>query len=316
MTTTIQEHVLVLGPQPDIYLNLLKATCKNLHLDWQIEDKDAFLAEYGDSIKAIATNGVLGASKEVIDRFPSLKIIASSSVGYDAIDVAYAKSKGIWVTTTPDVLNDCVADTGILLMMAVARKLVNADRFTRSGQWHDDFPLTNSLAHKTCGIVGMGKIGTEVARRAEALKMEIAYTNQQDKHIPQYRYVEDIVQLAEQSDFLVLTLPSIPSTYHIVNAEVLTHLGKNGYLINIARGAVVDEKALIAALQQHIIAGAGLDVYEKEPMTSSPLFELDNVTLTPHYASATVETRRAMAQLVCDNLIACFTEQKVLTNVY
>ncbi|MEB3753348.1 2-hydroxyacid dehydrogenase [Acinetobacter sp. MD2(2019)] len=312
----LAQEILMLGPQIDVYVEELERQFSKVHKFWQIEDKATFLKEHADKIQGLATSGGLGVKKELLEQLPQLEIIASSGVGYDSIDVAYAHSRNIIVTNTPNVLNDCVADTGMMLIYAVARQLVNADQYVRSGAWGKGaYPLTTSLKHKVCGIAGLGNIGLEVAARAQACGMKIAYTSRSDKKIEGYQYVENVEALAEQSDFLVLTLPSTPDTHHLINANVLSKLGEKGFLINIARGSVVDEKALIAALKNNDIAGAGLDVFEKEPCTESELFALKNVVLTPHYASGTRETRKAMGDLACANLYEYFTQHKAITPV-
>ncbi|MEB3767741.1 2-hydroxyacid dehydrogenase [Acinetobacter sp. MD2] len=312
----LAQEILMLGPQIDVYVQELERQFSKVHKFWQIEDQATFLKDHAEKIQGLATNGGLGVKKELIEQLPCLEIIASSGVGYDAIDVAYAHSRKIIVTNTPNVLNDCVADTGMMLIYAVARQLVKADHFVRSGAWGKGaYPLTTSLKNKVCGIVGLGNIGLEVAARAKACGMKIAYTSRSDKKLDGYQYVENIEALAEQSDFLVLTLPSTPDTHHLINANVLTKLGSQGFLINIARGSVVDEQALIVALQNHEIAGAGLDVFEKEPCIESALFQMNNVVLTPHYASGTRETRKAMGDLACANLYEYFTQHKAITPV-
>lgn len=316
MSAKIDAEILMLGPQIEMYVQELERNFTTVHKLWKMENPAEFLQQHGHKFTALATSGGIGAKQELIDALPNLKIIASSGVGYDAIAVDYAKSKNMIVTNTPDVLNDCVADTGMMLMYAVARQLVRADRFVREGQWAKGaFPLTSSLGNKVCGILGMGNIGEQVAKRAEACGMQIIYHNRKPKAGSNYTYVASVEELAEQSDFLVLALPSTAATKHIVTSDILQRLGKNGFLINIARGSVVDEEALIAALQQGQIAGAGLDVFAHEPCTDSPLFALDNVVLTPHYASGTHETRKAMGDLACANLVEYFTKSQVLTPV-
>ncbi|MFT4020316.1 MAG: 2-hydroxyacid dehydrogenase [Acinetobacter sp.] len=316
MVQKITHDILMIGPQIDVYINEIDAKFSNVHKLWQIEDQDRFFKEHGARIKGLATSGGLGVKREILEKLPNLEIIVSSGVGYDAIDVQYAHGRNIIVTNTPNVLNDCVADTGMLLIYAVARQLVTADYFVRTGQWGKGaYPLTTSLKNKICGIVGLGNIGIEVAKRAEAAGMKIAYNTRHDKNIEAYQYVDELGKLAEISDFLVLTLPSTPETQHIINHEILSKLGAKGFLINIARGSVVDEQALIEALNNKTIAGAGLDVFAKEPCTQSDLFAMPNVVLTPHYASGTYETRKAMGDLACANLYEYFVNGETLTPV-
>lgn len=311
----IEENIVVLGPQLDIYLTELNKVASNIQKYWEIKDKQEFLLKKADQIKAIATNGAIGASKEVMDLFPNLEIIVSSGVGVDAIDLNHAKSRNIQVTNTPDVLNDCVADTAMMLMLALGRRLVSADHFVRQQQWIREFPLTSSVSKKVCGIVGMGKIGLEIANRALAFKMDVKYTARSNKYIDQVEYVDDLIELAKRSDYLIVALPLTPETHHIIDINVLQALGKDGFIINIARGAVMNESDLIHCLENNSIAGAALDVFDKEPLAESPLFKLDNVILTPHYASGTYETRLAMAALACQNLKSYFDNQTVITPV-
>lgn len=316
MTQKVAHDILMLGPQISVYVEEMDRLFTNVHKLWQIEDKEAFFSEYGARIKAVATSGGAGAKQALLEKLPNLEIIVSSGVGYDSIDVDYAHSRNIIVTNTPEVLNACVADTGMMLMYAVARQLVQADHYVRSGQWSKGaYPLTTSLSNKVCGIVGLGGIGGEVAKRAQACGMKIAYNGRSDKNIDGYQFVESVAELAKISDFLVLALPSTPETQNLVNREILEQLGPNGFLINIARGSVVDEPALIDALKNHTIAGAGLDVFAKEPCVESELFALNNVVLTPHYASGTNETRKAMGDLACANLYEYLSKGTVITPV-
>lgn len=315
-TEMFSQPILILGPQQKPYIAAITERFSTVYKYWEIEDKDRFIAEQGDSIVGVATNAIAGIERDMITKLPNLQIIVSSGVGYNTIDVAFAHQKGIVVTNTPEVLNDCVADTGMMLIYAVARQLVPADRYVRAGKWAErPYPLTTSLKNKVCGIVGLGGIGSAIAQRASACGMRIAYTARHDKNIPNYQYVSDIGDLATISDFLVIAVPYTPETEHLVNAEILQKLGKNGYLINIARGAIVDEKALVAALQNGTIAGAGLDVFEHEPYPNEALLTLDNVVLTPHFASGTFETRKAMTDLAVANLVEYFTNGKVLTAI-
>ncbi len=275
------------------------------HRLWEAKDRAAFLAPLRDRVTAITTMGETGADAALMDALPKAKIIASNSVGVDAIDLAAAKARGIAVTNTPGVLTDCVADLGMALALAVARRVVEADRYVRSGQWPKGaLGFGTKLGGKTMGIVGMGRIGQALAQRAAAFGMTIAY-----------RYYEDLAALAKASDFLVLIIPGGAATRNLIDARILAALGSKGYLINIARGSVVDEAALVKALQDGIIAGAGLDVFADEPRAPEALFTMDNVVMQPHQASATHETRTAMGQLMIDNMKAHFAGKKLLTPV-
>jgi len=285
---------------------------------WEADDEAAFLAEQGAAIDILVTSGnaVMGAPAALIAALPNLKAICSNGVGYDSIDTEAARSRGIVVTNTPEVLNDCVADLGMALLLDVARRISEADRFTRAGHWSQGrFPLSSKIGGKVCGIVGLGNIGQAVARRAQAFDMQIHYYNPRSRPDVLYTRHESLVALAQQADFLVLTLPGGAATRHIINAEVLRALGPQGYLINIARGSVVDQQALLAALESGQIAGAGLDVFEQEPQVPDALRQRDNVVITPHIASSTRETMAAMADLVFENMLAFARGEPVLTRV-
>ncbi|MGK3142575.1 2-hydroxyacid dehydrogenase [Pantoea sp. C2G6] len=285
---------------------------------WEAEDEAAFLAENGAKIEILVTSGnaVMGASAALIAALPNLKAICSNGVGYDSIDMEAARARQIVVTNTPEVLNACVADLGMALLLDVARRLSEADRFTRAGHWQQGrFPLSSKIGGKVCGIVGLGSIGQAVARRAQAFDMAIHYYNPRSRPDVPYIRHDTLLSLAQQADFLVLTLPGGPATRQIINAEVLAALGPQGYLINIARGSVVDQQALIAALEGGIIAGAGLDVFEHEPQVPAALRQRDNVVITPHIASSTHETMAAMADLVFENMLAFAQGNAVLTRV-
>jgi lactate dehydrogenase-like 2-hydroxyacid dehydrogenase len=237
-------------------------------------------------------------------------------VGYDGVDVAAAKARGVKVTHTPDVLNDEVADTAIGLMLCAARQLPAADRYVRSGKWLEGpMPLARKMSGARLGIVGMGRIGKTIAGRALAFGMSIAYTARSAKADVPYRYEPDIVALARESDFLVVITPGGAGTRKLVNAEVLAALGNKGILVNVARGSVVDEAALVAALVSGTLGGAALDVFEDEPRVPQALIDLPHVVLAPHIGSATRETRQAMADLAMNNLRAHFAGKPVLTMV-
>lgn len=285
---------------------------------WEADDEAAFLAEQGADIDMLVTSGnaVMGAPAALIAALPNLKAICSNGVGYDSIDTEAARSRGIVVTNTPEVLNDCVADLGMALLLDVARRISEADRFTRAGHWSQGrFPLSSKIGGKVCGIVGLGNIGQAIARRAQAFNMQIHYYNPRSRPDVPYIRHKSLVALAQQADFLVLTLPGGAATRHIINAGVLQALGPQGYLINIARGSVVDQQALVEALETGQIAGAGLDVFEQEPQVPDALRQRDNVVITPHIASSTRETMAAMADLVFENMLAFARGEPVLTRV-
>ncbi len=287
-----------------------------LEARYRVHWKDKFDAVAG-IVRAAVTNGHSGPAPELIDRMPRLEIIASASVGYDGIPVEYARSKGIPVTNTPEVLNDDVADLAIGLMIMTARRLVASDRYVRAGRWpqEGEYPLAQRASGKRVGILGMGRIGRAIGRRAEAMNNTVAYHSRHPVTDVAWRHYPDLVELARDSDFLIVIIPSTPQTGKIVSKAVIEALGPTGILVNVARGAVVDEEALVEALQSGKLGGAGLDVFVNEPQVPQVLFGMDNVVLQPHVGSATVETRRAMSQLVLDNLDAHFAGRPLLTEI-
>jgi lactate dehydrogenase-like 2-hydroxyacid dehydrogenase len=284
------------------------------HKYWEAPDKKAFVQK-NKGARGLATFGPLSVDGAFMDQFPKLEIISNFGVGVDAINLADAKSRGIIVTNTPDVLNDCVADTALALVLMTLRKLPQSEGYLRAGQWlHKPYPLTTSAGGKTLGILGLGRIGEAIAKRALACGMKIRYHNRRKKDVP-YPYDPDPVTLAKNSDVLMVVTPGGAETSRLVNARILDALGPQGYLVNIARGSVVDEPALLRYLQEKRIAGAGLDVYADEPRVPPEFFKLDNAVLLPHVGSATVETRKAMGDLQVENLRRHFSGQPVLTRV-
>jgi len=287
-----------------------------VHAVGDIPDLDAFLIENGESITAVATDGHLGLSSEVMERLPNLKIISSYGVGYDAIDATAAASRGVVVTHTPDVLNAEVADTAIMLWLAVSRQLVVNDAYVRSGRWEAEgnAPLSRSVQNRTVGILGLGRIGQTIAERARMFDAEVLYHTRSQKEVP-YAYCADLVDMAQRSDVLICITPGGAGTRHLVDRDVLDALGPEGTLINVSRGSVVDEDALIKALQDGRLGAAGLDVFEDEPRVPAALLGMENVVLQPHVGSATVETRQAMGDLTCDNLSQYLKNGSTLTPV-
>ena len=270
------------------------------------EDAAAF-ARVAPNVRAICGSGESKVSAELIGQLPALEIISIMGVGYDGVDVAAAKARGVRVSHTPDVLNDDVADLALALMLNVARRIPQADQFVRQGHWPGGpMPLARKMSGARLGIVGMGRIGQAIAERARAFGMSIAYTARSAKPALPYAFHATPRALAAVSDFLVVITPGGAATRKLIDAEVLRALGPDGYLINVARGSVVDEAALITALQQGTIAGAGLDVFENEPQVPEALRALDNVVLVPHIGSATTQTRHAMAARAFANLQAHF----------
>jgi lactate dehydrogenase-like 2-hydroxyacid dehydrogenase len=267
-------------------------------------------------VRALVGGGESKIDGSYMALFPALEMISVCGVGYDGIDVAAAKKRGIMVTHTPEVLNDDVADLALGLLLSVARKIPAADRFTRNADWLDGpFQLTRKLTGAKLGVVGMGRIGQAIAKRAAAFDMVISYTTRNQRSDVPYKYVPNVLALAAEVDFMVVITPGGAATKNLINAEVLKALGPQSFLVNVARGSVVDQAALIEALQKKWIAGAGLDVYVDEPNVPADLRKLDNVVLTPHIASATVETRKAMSALALANLEAFMAGQPVLTPV-
>lgn len=273
------------------------------HKLFEIADTEAFLKQHGPQIRAIAGGNV---SRDLIERLPGLEIIANYGVGYDSVDVEAAVQRNIRVTNTPDVLNDAVAEMAVALMLALARRVPQADRYVRDGEWpKGNFALQEQLTGSVLGIIGLGRIGKEIAARAEALKMEVCYHGRTRKAVP-YRYFPDLVALAAHSDWLVVVAPGGSSTEGIISRAVLEALGPSGRLVNMARGSLVDQPALVEMLIAGRLGGAALDVFVDEPHVPPQLFGLKNVVLSPHQGSATVHTRNAMSDLVVANLVAHF----------
>jgi lactate dehydrogenase-like 2-hydroxyacid dehydrogenase len=286
------------------------------HPLWREADRQAFLAENGPAFDVAVTSARHGFRAGLMDRLPSLKAICSQGVGYDSIDVEAARARGILVSNTPDVLNDCVADLTLGLMIAVARRLGEGERLVRSGQWPEgELGLGMQVSHKRLGIVGLGRIGKAVARRAIGFGMEVRYHNSKPAEGETFAYEPALAGLARWADFLVLTCAGGPATRNLISEAELKALGPKGILINVSRGSVVDEPALIAALQNGVIAGAGLDVYATEPDVPKALIELPNTVLVPHVGSATVETRRAMEDLVFRNVAEFLCKGRLVTPV-
>lgn len=308
--------------KPEILLThrLLEGTLHALetgfscHRLFDAPDPDAMLAGSAGRIRGIASFGPVSGA--LIERLPKLEIIANCGVGVDGIDLDAAHARGVIVTNAPGVLNDCVADTALALTLGVLRKFPRAEAYLRSGYWatRGAYPLATSLGGKTMGILGLGRIGEAVAKRASACGMRIRYHNRRRKDVP-YPYDPDPVALAGNADVLVVATPGGAETRGLVGARVLDALGPSGYLVNIARGSVIDEPLLLRYLQEKRIAGAGLDVFEDEPNVPPAFFALENAVLLPHVASASLETRTAMGNLVLENLRRHFAGQPVLTPV-
>lgn len=281
---------------------------------WNERDPEATIRENADKVQVVCST-LEPVSSRLIEALPNLEIIAVGAVGYDHVDMKAANDRGVVVTNTPDVLTNETADLGMALMLSLSRRIVEGDAFVRAGMWRNQtFPLATTLEGKTLGIVGLGEIGKAVATRSSAFGMNIAYFGPNKKDVP-YEYFDDLAKLASRSDFMILTCPGGDATKHIIDYNILGHLGERGYLINIARGSVVKQEDLLVALKNKTIAGAALDVYDDEPNVPESLFVMDNVVLTPHIGSATRETRKRMGALVAANIKAHFSGEKLLTPV-
>lgn len=307
-------EVLVVAALMPMLMERLRAEF-TVHDRIHMSDPQAFAA-VAPRIRAVAANGEAKVPRALMDQMPALEVISVFGVGYDGVDVAAARERGIPVTNTPDVLNDDVADLGIGLLLALARRIPQADRYVRAGRWPEGpVPLARKVSGARLGIVGLGRIGQAIARRAEGFGLQIAYTSRHPKADSPYRYHPSAAALAAEVDYLIVITPGGEGTRGLINAEVLAALGPEGSLINVARGSVVDQPALIDALQRGVIAGAALDVFDDEPHVPAVLREMDNVVLTPHMASATRQTRQAMADLAFGNLQAHFAGRALLTPV-
>jgi lactate dehydrogenase-like 2-hydroxyacid dehydrogenase len=313
--TMSKPELLVVGPYPDWDMAALEESFA-VHRLWEAQDRASFVAQHADKIQAIATRGDLGASAELMSQLPNLQIVCVFGVGTDGVDLAHARSRNIHVTNTPDVLTGDVADLGMALLLAAARLMPKGDALVRSGAWpKGGLPLTTRVFGKRVGIVGMGRIGQAFAKRAAGFDCEISYFSRTPRPDLPYRFFPGLLDLAKNVEFLVVTLSGGEGTKNIINADVLKALGPNGILVNISRGTTVDEAALLSALESRSIKAAALDVFWNEPDINHRFLALDNAVLHPHHASGTVETRRAMGQLVRDNLAAHFAGRPLLTPV-
>jgi lactate dehydrogenase-like 2-hydroxyacid dehydrogenase len=286
------------------------------HNLFEASEKNSFFERLAPRVRGLATFGPMPVDGKLMDALPKLEIISNFGVGVDAINLDDAKKRKIIVTNTPDVLNECVADTALALVLNTLRRLPQSEQHLRAGNWasRGPYPLTTSVGGKVLGVLGLGRIGEAVAKRAMACGMTIRYHNRNKKDVP-YPYDPDPVTLAKNSDVLMVVTPGGAETSKLVNEKVLQALGPEGYLVNIARGSVVDEPVLLRYLKEKKIAGAGLDVYADEPRVPPEFFTLENAVLFPHVASATVETRKAMGDLQVENLRRHFAGKPVLTRV-
>jgi len=307
-------EVLVVAPVMPFLMDALRGAV-TVHDRLHLNDPAAFAAA-APRIRAVVATGESKVPAKLIAQLPALEMITVFGVGYDGVDVAAARARGIPVTHTPGVLNDDVADLALGLLISAARRIPQADRFVRGGEWlKGPIPVARKVAGSRLGVVGMGRIGQAIAQRALAFRMDVAYTARSPRENLPYTYHPDAAALAAAVDFLVVITPGGAATRGLIDAKVLQALGPQGYLVNVARGSVVDQPALIAALQAGTIAGAALDVFADEPNVPAELLAMDNVVLTPHIGSGTRQTREAMAQLTFDNLRAHFAGEPLLTPV-
>lgn len=306
--------IMVIAPLPPKLLSDLDERF-TVHNWWLSDSKEALLSSVAPKIRGVVTRSHLGIDAQMINALPALEIISIFGVGLDATDVAAAHQRDVVVAHTPGVLSGCVADTALGHMLNVSRRYCAADRYARTGEWlKAPFPSSSRVHGKICGIAGLGLVGREVAKRVQAFDMAVHYYDPFTANADFKRF-ETLSALAESCDFLVLTLPGGPDTHHIVNSEVLKALGPEGILVNVARGTIVDIPALVTALASKAILGAGLDVFEDEPNIPLELLEFDNVVLSPHIASNTVETRTEMAELAVANIKFWFDQGKAITPV-
>jgi len=309
--------ILQIGPYPQWDQEPLDAAFQ-VHRYFEATDKAKLLAEVGPSIKAIATRGELGANRGMIEACPNLQLISVYGVGFDAVDLQACRERGIRVTNTPDVLTNDVADLGVAMMLCQSRGMLGAETWVRDGSWAGKglYPLKRRVWGRRAGVLGLGRIGFEVAKRLKGFDLQIAYSDVEAKSFASdMKFVADPVELARQSDFLFVTLAASAATRHIVGRQVIEALGPEGMLINISRASNIDEEALLEALETGKLGSAALDVFEGEPKLNPRFLALDNVLLQPHHASGTIETRKAMGQLVRDNLAAHFAGQPLPTPV-
>jgi lactate dehydrogenase-like 2-hydroxyacid dehydrogenase len=312
-----KRDVLLVGKEKSVIMEGL-ASKVNLHKLIDVKDKDAFIKSIADKIGAIAityTNEPINA--EFMQRFPKLEQVSSFGVGYDHVDAKWAGAHGIVVTNTPEVLNEEVADTALGLLLCTVREFPQAERYLRAAKWEQaQYPLTKAtLRNRTVGMVGMGRIGRAIARRLDAFGVPVVYHSRNPQAGVSYKYYPKLLDMARDVDTLMVIVPGGPSTQNMINAEVLKALGPNGILINMARGSVVDEPALIEALKNHTIYSAGLDVFANEPHVPKELLAMDHIVLFPHLGSSTEVTRAAMDQLVVDNILAWAAGKPPLTPV-
>jgi lactate dehydrogenase-like 2-hydroxyacid dehydrogenase len=315
--TSSKSDLILVGPTKKVFLERL-APAYDIHVLSEAKDRDAFFAGIADRVRAIAvTYSSEKVNAEFMSRLPKLEIVSSFGVGYDHVDAKWAGAHGIVVTNTPDVLNEEVADTALGLLLCTVREFPQAERYLRAGKWEQKaYPLSEAtLRDRTVGMVGMGRIGRAIAKRLEAFGVPVVYHSRRPQAGVAYRHYPDLLAMAKDVDVLLVIVPGGAETRNMINAQVLEALGPNGILINVARGSVVDEPALIAALREKKIRSAGLDVFVNEPKVPEELMEMENVVLFPHLGSASVYTRAQMDHLVVDNLLSWAAGKGPLTPV-
>jgi hydroxypyruvate reductase len=310
----MKPEILMIAPMMPKVMDALEAAY-TVHKFWEATDRQGLLTRIAASVRGVATNGSVGVGTEIIHALPKLEIIACYGVGVDAIDLVSAKARSIPVTTTPDVLTADVADMAVGLMIATSRRLVRGDRYVRNLEWGQkgEMPLTRRVTGKRAGIVGLGRVGKALAKRLTAFDMQISYTDVGAQDDQPYHFIANLTELARDSDFLIVTAAGGPASRKMVNQKVLEALGAKGTLINVSRGSIVDEDALLAALQAGTLGAAGLDVFANEPNVPEALFKFENVVLMPHHSSGTIESRTLMGDLIVGNLAAHFAGQPLLT---
>ncbi|MYM22045.1 2-hydroxyacid dehydrogenase [Duganella sp. FT135W] len=315
----MKPEVLVFAASPSANVMAQLEQHFHCHHLWQqpAEAREVWLHNVAGNVRAVLSTGAIGISAAQLAQLPKVEIVAVNGIGTDAVDLAATRARGIAVTNTPGVLTDDVADLALTLLLSAARRLPALDFFVRTGAWEAGKPVapTRALRGKVCGIYGFGRIGQAIALRAQAFGMQVQYFQPRAIDGVDVPRADSLLALAEASDYLAVAAPGSAATHHTVNAAVLAALGPQGTLVNIARGSLVDEEALITALLERTLGMAALDVFADEPRVPAELRGLDNVVLTPHVGSLTVETRHAMGQLVVDNLRAYFSGQPLLTPV-
>ncbi|MHC5307994.1 2-hydroxyacid dehydrogenase [Bartonella sp. LJL80] len=312
----MKPDIMVLSPLRDSQMAILESRYHLLRADLAPNAED-FIEKNGQNCRAVVSTGNIAVDKNLLAKMPKVELIACVTAGFDQLNLADLKARNVRLTNTPDVLTDDVADVALMLMLATRRNLIVGDRYVRSGEWAEKgpMPLTDTTAGKRAGIVGLGRIGHAIAKRYESCGLEIGYFGRTEKKDVSYQFFASLLDMAKWADILVLAVTGGKETEKMVSKEVIHALGSGGSLINIARGTVVDEAAMIAALQSGALGTAGLDVYLNEPNINPAFYTLDNAVLYPHHGSATVATRDKMSQLVVDNLDAFYADKPLLSEV-